>query len=65
VTNTSSVRGLVERLLAEAAGPDEHSVRVVYSLGTLDFDSTNTQYMKLTKHDVEQLRIVLVQLSGE
>jgi hypothetical protein len=34
----------------------------VYSFHSIDFDGTNTQYIKLTRDDVKQLRTVLEQL---
>jgi hypothetical protein len=60
----ASVREFVEQILAEADAQksDAYSVRVVYSLSTLQFDGTNTQYLKLTKDDVAQLKTVLDQL---
>lgn len=56
-----SVREFVEQILAANA----ESVRVVYSLSTLEFDGTNTQYLRLTKEDIEQLRSVLDDLTPE
>ena len=60
----ASVREFVERILAEAdtQNRDQYSIRVVYNLSTLEFDGTNTQYLKLMKDDVEQLKIVLDQI---
>ena len=60
-----SVREFVQQIIAEAAkqNTDEYSVRVVYSLNTLDFIGTNTQYLKLTKTDLEQLNKVLAELN--
>ena len=62
-----SVREFVEQIIAEAdkQESDEYSVRIVYTFSRLNFDGTNTQYMKLTKGDVKQLRQTLVQLDRE
>lgn len=53
-----SVREFVDRLLAEVGGPKSEGgqVRIVYSFNRPDAVGTNTQYMKITKADVEQLR---------
>ena len=34
----------------------------MYSFHSIDFDGTNTQYIKLTRDDVKQLRTVLERL---
>ncbi len=62
-----SVREFVEQILAEAAEQDtnEYSVRVVYSFRNLDYIGTNTQYLKLTKEDIDQLREVQTQLTEQ
>jgi hypothetical protein len=62
-----SVREFVAQILAEAAqqDTDEYSVRVVYSFRNLDHIGTNTQYLKLTKGDIDQLREVQAQLTEE
>jgi hypothetical protein len=62
-----NVREFVGQIVAETAGHDLelYSVRVVYSLSTVDFDGTMTSHVKLTKDDVKQLRILSGQLSGE
>ena len=62
-----SVREFINQILAEAAtqDTDEYSVRVVYSFSTLDFDGTNTQYLKLTRDDLKQLRKVLAELTDK
>jgi protocatechuate 3,4-dioxygenase beta subunit len=64
-TPIGSVREFVSQILAETAGQgaDLYRVRVVYTLGTLEFDGTNTQYLKLTKDDLKQLQLVLDQLT--
>jgi hypothetical protein len=61
-----SVREFVNQILAETAGKNAevYSVRVVYSLSTLEFDGTNTQYLKLTNDDLKQLQIVSDQLKA-
>ncbi len=62
--DVSSVRDFVQRLVTEAdrqKGPI-YRIRVVYTFHSIDFDGTNTQYIKLTRDDVKQLRIVLAQL---
>lgn len=63
-TRIRSVREFVKQLLAETAHQpsNERSVRVVYSFSRVDFDGTNTQYMKLTKDDLKQLQGLLDQL---
>ena len=62
-----SVREFVEQILAEAAAheADDYSVRVVYNFSTLDMDGSNTQYLKLTKNDLDQLRTALAKLAHE
>jgi hypothetical protein len=62
-----SVREFVAQILAEAAqqDTDEYSVRVVYSFRNLDHIGTNTQYLKLTKGDIDQLREVQAQLTEQ
>ena len=62
----ANVREFVEQILAEAAAQnrDQYSIRVVYSLSTLAFDGTNTQYLKLTKDDIEQVQGVAEQLKA-
>ena len=59
-TRVGGVREFVNQILAETAGrvADEYSVRVVYTFSTVDFDGTNTQYLKLTKDDLKQLQAV-------
>ena len=66
-TRIGSVREFVNQILAETAGQnaEEYSVRVVYTFSTVDFDGTNTQYLKLTKDDLKQLQIVSDQLTPE
>ncbi len=63
----SNVSEFVKQLLAEAdaQGKDEPSIRMVYTFSRLDFDGTNTQFMKLTKADLGELRKVLDQLSDK
>lgn len=60
----ASVREFVEQILSEANAQksDKYSIRVVYSFSRLDFDGTNTQYLKLTKDDIALLKTVLDQL---
>jgi hypothetical protein len=62
----ANIREFVEQILAEAAAQnrDQYSIRVVYSLSTLAFDGTNTQYLKLTKDDIEQVQGVAEQLKA-
>jgi protocatechuate 3,4-dioxygenase beta subunit len=61
-----SVREFVNQVLAETAGPKatEYRVRVVYTYSTLESDGTYTQYLKLTKDDLTQLKTVLDQLTN-
>ncbi len=53
-----SVREFVDRILAEVGDREAavHSVRVVYGFRSVAFTGTNTQYLKLTKGDIEALR---------
>ena len=37
----------------------EHSARVVYSYARVDSSGTNTQYMKLTDADLDELKLFL------
>lgn len=61
-----SVREFIEQILAEAAlQPDDYSIRVVYNFSTLDMDGSNTQHLKLTKQDLEELRTTLARLATE
>jgi beta-lactamase regulating signal transducer with metallopeptidase domain len=62
-----SVRDFVKQILAEAAAQKTavHRVRVVYSFKSLDFDGTNTQYLKLTNDDLKQLEAVLAQFPND
>jgi beta-lactamase regulating signal transducer with metallopeptidase domain len=65
-----SVREFVNQILTETGGQDAaknavRGVRVVFSYSTVDGDGNNTQYLKLTKDDLEQLQIVLGQLTPE
>jgi hypothetical protein len=65
-----SVREFVNQILTETGGQDAaknavRGVRVVFSFSTVDGDGNNTQYLKLTKDDLEQLQIVLGQLTPE
>jgi len=66
-TRIGSVREFVNQILAETAGEvaDEYSVRVVYSFSTPGFEGTNTQYLRLTKDDLKQLRAVADRLTTE
>ncbi len=62
-----SVREFVEQILAEAAAQpdDDDSIRVVYNFSTLDMDGSNTQHMRLTKQDLDDLRATLVKLPSD
>ena len=66
-TRVGNVREFIKQILAETANDeaDRYSVRVVYTFSAVDSDGTNTQYLKLTKADREQLRILLDQLTDE
>ncbi|HEX4415961.1 MAG TPA: carboxypeptidase-like regulatory domain-containing protein, partial [Lacipirellulaceae bacterium] len=59
-----NVREFGERILEEVAkqAGDKYSVRVVYTFENLGGAGTNTQYLKLTKGDVEELKKVLGEL---
>jgi hypothetical protein len=67
-----SVREFVRKLIANAAeqkiaanaADSERQVRVVYSFSSLEFDGTNTQFLKLTNDDIEQLQGVLDQCAA-
>jgi peroxiredoxin len=43
---------------------EPYSIRVVYSLSSLEFDGTNTQYLKLSKDDIAQLKAAVPRLIG-
>ncbi len=62
-----SVREFVDHILAETAGQNAevYSVRVVYSFRTVDFVGTNTQYLKLTKDNLKQLKVVSDRLTPD
>ena len=66
-TRVGSVREFVDQILTETAGQDAdlYSVRVVYTFSTVDFEGTNTQYLKLTKDDLKQLKIVSDRVTPE
>ena len=57
-TRVGSVHEFVDQILAQTAGPkaETYSVRVVYSFSTVEFDGSNTQFMKLTDDDLAELR---------
>ncbi len=58
----ANVQEFVAKVIEEAEDPkSELSVRVVYSFSRPTMDGNNTQYLKLTPADVEQLRTVLEQ----
>jgi hypothetical protein len=59
-----SVREFIEQILAEAAKQQSntYSIRVVYNFKSLDMDGSNTQYLQLTKQDVDELRAALSEL---
>jgi S1-C subfamily serine protease len=66
----ASVREFVDQILAEAAGQDaaknaDRGVRVVYSYSRVDGDGNNTQYLRLTKEDLNELQSVSNQLARE
>lgn len=64
--HVANVREFVERILAAAdkQATETHSIRVVYSLSSVEFDGTNTQYLKLTKDDMAQLKVALEQIKS-
>jgi beta-lactamase regulating signal transducer with metallopeptidase domain len=69
-TRVGSVREFVNQVLTEATGQDAaenavRGVRVVFSFSTVDGDGNNTQYLKLTKEDLEPLKIVSDRLTNE
>lgn len=66
-TRVHSVREFVDQLLAETAGQntDQFSVRVVCGFQSVKGVWTNTQYVKLTKDDLKQLRILSNRLTPE
>jgi Carboxypeptidase regulatory-like domain len=61
------VREFVDQILAETGGrvAEEYSVRVVYSFMTTEHVGTNTQYLRLTKDDIQQLQIVSDRLKAD
>jgi hypothetical protein len=66
-TRVANVREFVDQILTESGGPDAPriGVRVVFSFSTPDGDGNNTQYLKLTKDDLNQLQILSDQLTPE
>ncbi|WP_029246744.1 carboxypeptidase-like regulatory domain-containing protein [Schlesneria paludicola] len=66
-TDVSSVKQFVSQILKEVgdSDSDEHFIRVVYSLSIVDFDGTNTQYVKLTKNDIAHLKAVQAEIEKE
>ena len=64
--HVANVREFVEQILAEAETQtsEPYSIRVVYSLSNLQFDGTNTQYLKLSKADIAQLKTAVPRLIG-
>jgi hypothetical protein len=65
-TRVGSVREFVDQILAETAGQrvEASTVRVVYSFSTLEYETNNTQFLKLTNDDIKQLQIVSDQLKA-
>ena len=63
----TSVADFVKQILDKAVAKDdgERSVRIVYSLSTLEFDGSNTQYLRLTDEDVKQLQAFLTQFDSK
>ena len=57
----NNVREFIRGILAEVDKQtgDKYSVRVVYNFDQPELAGSNTQYMQLTKGDVEQLKSVL------
>ncbi len=62
-----TVREFVDGILQETAGRDaqEYSVRVVYNFQTPEAVGSNTQYLKLTKDDIQQLRALADRLKAD
>src|SRR5262249_43037304 len=62
-----SVREFVDQILTETAGQnaDEYRVRVVYGFIRVHAEGTNTQYLRLTKDDLKQLKMTSDQLAPE
>ncbi len=63
----NNVREFIRGILAEVDKQtgDKYSVRVVYNFDQPELAGSNTQYMKLTKSDVEQLKSVLAELKKD
>lgn len=63
----ATVRGFVDRLLAETGGRDltEYSIRVVYSFRRPNSVGNMTQHMKITNEDVRDLKAIAARLSAE
>ncbi len=61
----NNVREFIRGILAEVDKQtgDTYSVRVVYNFDRPEMAGSNTQYMKLTKSDVEQLKSVLSEVT--
>jgi hypothetical protein len=62
-----STREFVQQILAEAAGQfaEEYSIRVVYGFATAEMEGSNTQYLKLTNADIQDLKSLLEQMPDE
>ena len=62
-----SVREFVNQLITESTGPNAkaYGVQVIYRFITADSDGNMTQYLKLTKEDLEQLKILSDRLKNE
>ncbi|WP_148598392.1 carboxypeptidase-like regulatory domain-containing protein [Aquisphaera giovannonii] len=62
-----SVREFVDQIVAETAGKDldAYSVRVVYSFRTVEFVGNNTQYLRLTRDDLKELKALSDRLNPD
>lgn len=65
--DVASVRDFIQQILNETAGQNqkEYSVRVVYGFSTAETEGSNTQYLKLTSDDLQELRSVLDLIDAE
>ena len=61
-----SVREFVDQIIAETGGrdADHYQIRVVYTFSKPEYEGSNTQYMKLTRADIESLKAVSARLAA-
>ncbi|QEH39025.1 hypothetical protein OJF2_76370 [Aquisphaera giovannonii] len=66
-TRIAGVREFVNQLLTEVDGPNavQGMIRVVYHFRTVEFVGARTQYMKLTKEDLRELKALAERLDPD